>query len=149
MEENKMASARLSEALNIINKYFKSEKVESLQSVDLLKFEPGINTEKLDGLYDFYIGNEENRTLILDTLAILSVCVKEDLLWDPPKLYEVVDEQIRTDLLRLYIMLDDVKDKTTWVSIRTSCGTTRLKNYCNWVLDDMVQKYIYIKIFLI
>lgn len=142
MEKNKMASARLSEALNIINKYFKSEKVESLQSVDLLKFEPGINTEKLDGLYDFYIGNEENRTLILDTLAILSVCVKEDLLWDPPKLYEVVDEQIRTDLLRLYIMLDDVKDKTTWVSIRTSCGTTRLKNYCNWVLDDMVREYL-------
>lgn len=142
MGKNKINAERLSVARNNINRYFLSEKVQNLQSEDLLEFEPEINTETLDGLYDLYICNTVNRTLILDTLALLSVCIKEDLLWESPRLYEVVDEQIRIDLLRLYIMLDEVKDKTTWVSIRTSCGTTRLNNYCNWVLDDMVREYL-------
>ena len=142
MGKNKINAERLSVAINNINRYFLSEKVQNLQSEDFLEFEPEINTEKLDGLYDLYIGNMVNRTLILDALALLSVCVKEDLLWESPRLYELIDEQIRIDLLRLYIMLNEDQDKTTWVSIRTSSGTTRLQNYCNWVFDDMIREYV-------
>ena len=88
------------------------------------------------------IGNDDKERELTDTLSAVSHFMSSDSLGMSVSIYNMLNEMIRSDLLRLYIMLYDTSPQTTWISIRTINGTLRLKNYCNWFQDDMIKNYL-------
>jgi hypothetical protein len=88
------------------------------------------------------IGNDDKERELTDTLSAVSHFMSSDSLGMSVSIYNMLNEMIRSDLLRLYIMLYDTSPQTTWISIRTINGTLRLRNYCNWFQDDMIKNYL-------
>jgi hypothetical protein len=88
------------------------------------------------------IGNDDKERELTDTLSAVSHFMSSDSLGMSVSIYNMLNEMIRSDLLRLYIMLYDTSPQTTWISIRTINGTIRLRNYCNWFQDDMIKNYL-------
>lgn len=101
-----------------------------------------IDITHLKKLYRELIGNSEKETELIDTLAAVSYYMASDSLGMSTSMFLMLDGMIRPDLLKLYIMLYDTSSKNTWISIRTVNGTIRLRNYCNWFLDDMIKNHL-------
>lgn len=92
--------------------------------------------------YEQYIASGEDEEEIIDTLSVISYSIQRNSDSVNASMYQLLNNMVRPDLLKLYILLYDTSQKTTWLSLRTTNGTVRLRNYCNWFLDDMVKSYL-------
>lgn len=142
MERITLTSRRLNDVKRNLHKYYNYEISDKTSSEIPLDIATDINLIRLRESYRQLIGNEDREIELIDTLAIVSHYMSSDSLGMSVSIYHMLDEMIRSDLLRLYIMLYDSSPQTTWISIRTINGTIRLRNYCNWFQDDMIKNYL-------
>ena len=135
MERNTLTGKRLSAVhRNLLTYYnYKAEDDDIKANIDI---------PHLQKSYRELIGNPEKETELIATLAAVSYYMSSDSLGITPSIYQMFDGMIRPDLLKLYIMLYDTSTENRWISIRTVNGTIRLRNYCNWFLDDMIKTYL-------
>ena len=142
MERITLTSRRLNDVKRNLHKYYNYEISDKTSSEIPLDIATDINLIRLRESYRQLIGNEDREIELIDTLATVSHYMSSDSLGMSVSIYHMLDEMIRSDLLRLYIMLYDSSPQTTWISIRTINGTIRLRNYCNWFQDDMIKNYL-------
>ena len=142
MERITLTSRRLNDVKRNLHKYYNYEISDKISSEIPLDIATDINLIRLRESYRQLIGNEDREIELIDTLATVSHYMSSDSLGMSVSIYHMLDEMIRSDLLRLYIMLYDSSPQTTWISIRTINGTIRLRNYCNWFQDDMIKNYL-------
>ena len=142
MERITLTSRRLNDVKRNLHKYYNYEISDKTSSEIPLDIATDINLIRLCESYRKLIGNEDREIELIDTLATVSHYMSSDSLGMSVSIYHMLDEMIRSDLLRLYIMLYDSSPQTTWISIRTINGTIRLRNYCNWFQDDMIKNYL-------
>ena len=142
MERITLTSRRLNDVKTNLHKYYNYEISDKTSSEIPLDIATDINLIRLCESYRKLIGNEDREIELIDTLATVSHYMSSDSLGMSVSIYHMLDEMIRSDLLRLYIMLYDSSPQTTWISIRTINGTIRLRNYCNWFQDDMIKNYL-------
>ena len=142
MERITLTSRRLNDVKRNLHKYYNYEISDKTSSEIPLDIATDINLIRLCESYRKLIGNEDREIELIDTLATVSHYMSYDSLGMSVSIYNMLNEMIRSDLLRLYIMLYDSSPQTTWISIRTINGTIRLRNYCNWFQDDMIKNYL-------
>lgn len=97
---------------------------------------------KLHKIYNTYIDDADISERTIDTLVLVSHILRKDNLGKSPKLRDTMSDWIRADLLQLYLAVNESSGLTSWISVRTVNGTVKLRNFCNWFMDDMVKDYL-------
>ena len=139
MKKTELSHTRLQHVISDLSKYF-----NMVHSIDDAEFEIYINHNRrvLWEAYEQYIASGEDAEEIIDTLSAVSNIIQKNSDIANASMYQLLNNMVKPDLLKLYILLYDTSHKTTWLSLRTTNGTVRLRNYCNWFLDDMVKSYL-------
>ena len=142
MERITLTSRRMNNVKRNLHKYYNYKIADETSNDMPLDIVADIDLIRLRESFRQLIGNDDKERELTDTLSAVSHFMSSDSLGMSVSIYNMLNEMIRSDLLRLYIMLYDTFPQTTWISIRTINGTLRLKNYCNWFQDDMIKNYL-------
>ena len=142
MERITLTSRRMNKVKRNLHKYYNYKIADETSNDMPLDIVADIDLIRLRESFRQLIGNDDKERELTDTLSAVSHFMSSDSLGMSVSIYNMLNEMIRSDLLRLYIMLYDTSPQTTWISIRTINGTLRLKNYCNWFQDDMIKNYL-------
>ena len=142
MERITLTSRRMNNVKRNLHKYYNYKIADETSNDMPLDIVDDIDLIRLRESFRQLIGNDDKERELTDTLSAVSHFMSSDSLGMSVSIYNMLNEMIRSDLLRLYIMLYDTSPQTTWISIRTINGTIRLRNYCNWFQDDMIKNYL-------
>ena len=142
MERITLTSRRMNNVKRNLHKYYNYKIADETSNDMPLDIVTDIDLIRLRESFRQLIGNDDKERELTDTLSAVSHFMSSDSLGMSVSIYNMLNEMIRSDLLRLYIMLYGTSPQTTWISIRTINGTLRLRNYCNWFQDDMIKNYL-------
>ena len=142
MERITLTSRRMNNVKRNLHKYYNYKIADETSNDMPLDIVTDIDLIRLRESFRQLIGNDDKERELTDTLSAVSHFMSSDSLGMSVSIYNMLNEMIRSDLLRLYIMLYGTSPQTTWISIRTINGTIRLRNYCNWFQDDMIKNYL-------
>lgn len=142
MERITLTNRRMNDVKINLHKYYNYKIADETSNDMPLDIVANIDLIRLRESFRQLIGNDDKERELTDTLSAVSHFMSSDSLGMSVSIYNMLNEMIRSDLLRLYIMLYDTSPQTTWISIRTINGTLRLRNYCNWFQDDMIKNYL-------
>ena len=142
MKKITLTAERYNTAITHLSRFYEYGMIMPICNGETAILETSIDIAKLHNAYNTYIGNPNSAERIIDTLILVSHVLREDNLGKSPKLRDTMSDWIRADLLQLYLAVHDDSRLISWVSIRTVDGTVKLKNFCNWFMDDMVKDYL-------
>ena len=142
MKKITLTAERYNTAIMYLSKFFEYDKLTPICNGEIAILETSMDITKLHKVYNTYIDNTDSTERVIDTLILVSHVLRKDNLGKSPKLRDTMSEWIRADLLQLYLTAYGNSGMTSWVSVRTVDGTVKLRNFCNWFMDDMVKDYL-------
>ena len=142
MKRITLTAERYNTAIMHLSRFFEYNKLIPIRNGEIAKLETSIDITKLHNVYNAYIDDTDLSESTIDTLILVSHVLHKDNLGKSPKLRDTMSEWIRADLLQLYLAVYDGTGLMSWVSVRTVDGTVKLRNFCNWFMDDMVKDYL-------
>ena len=142
MKKITLTAERYNTAIMHLSRFFEYDKLTPICNGEIAILETSMDITKLHKVYNTYIDNTDSTERVIDTLILVSHVLRKDNLGKSPKLRDTMSEWIRADLLQLYLTAYGNSGMTSWVSVRTVDGTVKLRNFCNWFMDDMVKDYL-------
>ena len=133
---------RYNVAIRNLSRFFEYDKLPEISEDESTLLETSFNIDKLLNAYNSHIDSKNLNEPIIDTLCLVSYGLRKDNLGQSGRISDNIKEWIKADLLLLYLEVYGRKEQPTWVSLRSVYGTTRLRNFCNWFMDDMVKDYL-------
>lgn len=142
MKKITLTAERYNTAIMYLSRFFEYDRLTPICNNEIVILETSMDITKLHKVYNTYIDNTGSTERVIDTLILVSHVLRKDNLGKSPKLRDTMSEWIRADLLQLYLTAYGNSGMTSWVSVRTVDGTVKLRNFCNWFMDDMVKDYL-------
>lgn len=142
MKKITLPADRYNTATRNLLRFFEYDKLAEINADDSAMLETSFNINKLHSAYNNYIDSQMLSEPIIDTLCIVSYALIKDNLGKSTKISDNMKEWIKADLLQLYLAVYGRVEQPTWISLRSADGTIRLRNFCNWFMDDMVKDYL-------
>ena len=142
MKKITLTAERYNTAIVHLNRFFEYDKLIPICNGEIAKLDTSIDITKLHKVYNAYIDDTDQSENTIDTLILVSHVLRRDNLDKSPKLRDTMSDWIRADLLQLYLAAYEGSGLMSWVSVRTVDGTVKLRNFCNWFMDDMVREYL-------
>ena len=142
MKRITLTAERYNTAIMYLSRFFEYDRLTPICNNEIVILETSMDITKLHKVYNTYIDNTGSTESAIDTLILVSHVLHKDNLGKSPKLKDTMSEWIRADLLQLYLAVYDGTGLMSWVSVRTVDGTVKLRNFCNWFMDDMVKDYL-------
>lgn len=143
MKKITLTAERYNTAIIHLSRFFEYDKLTPICNGEIASLEISIDITRLHKAFNVHIDNVTDATnSTIDTLILVSHVLRKDNLGKSPKLRDTLSEWIRADLLQLYLTAYGNSGMTSWVSVRTVDGTVKLRNFCNWFMDDMLKDYL-------
>ena len=142
MRKITLSADKYNAAIRNLSRFFEYDKLPEINEDDNAILETSFNINKLCDAYNSYIDSQNLNESIINTLCLVSYALRKDNLGLPTKISDNIKECIKTDLLQLYIAVYGRNEQPTWISLRSVYGTIKLRNFCNWFMDDMVKDYL-------
>lgn len=137
-----LSADRYNAAIRNLSRFFEYDKLTEISEDDSAILETSFNINKLHNAYNSYIDSQHLNESIINSLCLVSYALRKDNLGLPTKISDNIKEWIKADLLQLYLAVYGTNEQPTWISLRSADGTIRLRNFCNWFMDDMVKDYL-------
>ena len=142
MKKITLTAERYNTAIIHLSRFFEYDRLTPICNNEIVILETSMDITKLHKVYNTYIDNTGSTESAIDTLILVSHVLHKYNMGKSPKLRDTMSEWIRADLLQLYLTAYGNSGMTSWVSVRTVDGTVKLRNFCNWFMDDMVKDYL-------
>lgn len=143
MKKITLTAKRYNSAIMHLSRFFEYDKLTPICNSEIARLETSIDITRLHKAYNLYIDDDTDATdCTIDTLILVSHVLRKDNLGKSPNLRDTMSDWSRADLLQLYMAAHEESERTSWVSVRTVNGTVKLRNFCNWFMDDMVKNYL-------